>query len=134
MEDPSRAPLLVRLAMTLLLATSQLTMAYNLDPDSQGRMISAQTFSTLGQSLIGTYTESIMSISKQMAEDLVAFYNGSEPGGTPGLLPDPYYCTYLLSHSVFPVLLRTKSLTNANRVGGRCYDGYSDRLLVLYGR
>ncbi|KAL7800024.1 hypothetical protein V8C37DRAFT_398267 [Trichoderma ceciliae] len=65
-----RISLLGRLAVGLLLATSQLTTAYDLDPDSP---------------------ESIKSISKQMAEDLVAFYNGSQPGGTPGLLPDPYY-------------------------------------------
>ncbi|KAL7925883.1 glycosyl hydrolase family 76 domain-containing protein [Trichoderma austrokoningii] len=70
MENPRRATLLVRLAMTLLLASSQLSAAYNLDPDSR---------------------ESITSISKQMAEDLVAFYKGNELGQTPGLLPDPYY-------------------------------------------
>ncbi|PTB41463.1 uncharacterized protein TrAFT101_009927 [Trichoderma asperellum] len=70
MENPSRVPLLVRVATALLLATSQLATAYDLNPDSR---------------------ESITSISKQMAEDLVAFYKGNEPGQTPGLLPDPYY-------------------------------------------
>lgn len=120
--------------MTLLLAANQLTMAYNLDPDSRGRMISAQPFSTLGQSLMGTFVESITSISKQMAEDLVAFYKGNELGQTPGLLPDPYYCMYLISHAVFSTLLHCTLLTNVIRVGGRCSDGYSRRLLVLYGR
>lgn len=28
-----------------------------------------------------------------MAADLVSFYHGDDPGGTPGLLPEPYYCT-----------------------------------------
>lgn len=92
MENPRRAPLLVRLAMTLLLATNQLTMAYNLDPDSRGRMISARPFSCIGTVTNLDLVESITSISKQMAEDLVAFYKGNEPGQTPGLLPDPYYC------------------------------------------
>lgn len=38
-------------------------------------------------------TESVMTIAKQMADDMLSFYNGDQPGGTPGLLPDPYYCT-----------------------------------------
>ncbi|KAI1076981.1 glycosyl hydrolase family 76-domain-containing protein [Whalleya microplaca] len=36
-------------------------------------------------------TDSIKDISKQMAEDLVSFYTGDQPGHVPGLLPDPYY-------------------------------------------
>ncbi|KAI1379771.1 glycoside hydrolase family 76 protein [Hypoxylon crocopeplum] len=36
-------------------------------------------------------TDSIKDVAKQMAEDLVSFYNGDEPGQTPGLLPQPYY-------------------------------------------
>lgn len=65
---------------------------------------------------IGTVTnggliESITSISKQMAEDLVSFYNGNELGQTPGLLPDPYYCTYPDSHAAFSVLLQRTLLT-----------------------
>ncbi|KAI0012083.1 glycosyl hydrolase family 76-domain-containing protein [Xylariaceae sp. FL0662B] len=35
--------------------------------------------------------DSIKDISKQMAEDLVSFYNGDKPGQIPGLLPEPYY-------------------------------------------
>lgn len=42
MENPSRVPLLVRVATALLLATSQLATAYDLNPDSRGRMISAR--------------------------------------------------------------------------------------------
>ncbi|KAI5464042.1 glycoside hydrolase, partial [Mariannaea sp. PMI_226] len=34
---------------------------------------------------------SIKSIAKDMATDMLSFYNGDQPGGTPGLLPDPYY-------------------------------------------
>ncbi|KAL7816359.1 glycosyl hydrolase family 76 domain-containing protein [Trichoderma aethiopicum] len=69
MEWLRKSPL-GRLAMGLLVATSQLSAAYDLDPDSP---------------------DSVKSISKQMAEDLVSFYHGNEPGQTPGLLPDPYY-------------------------------------------
>lgn len=29
-----------------------------------------------------------------MTADLVTYYNGDKPGGTPGLLPLPYYCTW----------------------------------------
>ncbi|KAI0172532.1 glycoside hydrolase family 76 protein [Hypoxylon sp. FL1284] len=36
-------------------------------------------------------TDSLKNVAKQMAEDLVSFYNGDEPGQTPGLLPQPYY-------------------------------------------
>ncbi|KAI0385206.1 glycoside hydrolase family 76 protein [Hypomontagnella monticulosa] len=36
-------------------------------------------------------TDSIKNVAKQMAQDLVSFYNGNEPGQTPGLLPQPYY-------------------------------------------
>lgn len=38
--------------------------------------------------------DSIKSISKQIAKDLLTFYNGDKPGFTPGLLPEPpYFCT-----------------------------------------
>ncbi|KAI0883695.1 glycoside hydrolase family 76 protein [Annulohypoxylon maeteangense] len=48
-------------------------------------------------SLVATYdldaqsTDSIKDVAKQMAQDLASFYNGNEPGQTPGLLPQPYY-------------------------------------------
>ncbi|RGP67880.1 hypothetical protein FSPOR_5715 [Fusarium sporotrichioides] len=48
-------------------------MAYKLDPNS---------------------TTSVKSISKTIAKDMVAMYHGHEPGGTPGLLPEPYYWWY----------------------------------------
>ncbi|KAL7948401.1 glycosyl hydrolase family 76 domain-containing protein [Trichoderma barbatum] len=70
MDRLRKAPLLGRLAVGLLLAASRLTMAYDLDPDSP---------------------ESIKSVSKDMAADLMSFYHGHEPGGTPGLLPYPPY-------------------------------------------
>ncbi|CAJ2503710.1 Uu.00g111040.m01.CDS01 [Anthostomella pinea] len=34
---------------------------------------------------------SIKSVSKQMAQDLMSFYTGNQPGQIPGLLPNPYY-------------------------------------------
>ncbi|KAJ6446824.1 glycoside hydrolase family 76 protein [Purpureocillium lavendulum] len=57
-------------ASLLLTATSPLAAAYELDPNS---------------------TESVTTIAKQMAEDMLSYYTGDKPGGTPGLLPDPYY-------------------------------------------
>ncbi|PKK43711.1 hypothetical protein CI102_14294 [Trichoderma harzianum] len=68
-----KVPLLRRLAVGLLLTASQLTTAYDLDPDSP---------------------DSIKSISKDIAEDMVSFYHGNEPGQTPGILPDPYTWWY----------------------------------------
>ncbi|KAI5925737.1 glycosyl hydrolase family 76-domain-containing protein [Camillea tinctor] len=38
-----------------------------------------------------TSTDSIKSVSKDIAQDLMTFYTGNRPGGIPGLLPDPYY-------------------------------------------
>ncbi|KAG5984441.1 hypothetical protein E4U55_004785 [Claviceps digitariae] len=54
----------------ILMLTGRFAVAYDLDPDS---------------------TSSIVSIAKQMTADLVSFYSGNKPGGTPGLLPSPYY-------------------------------------------
>ncbi|RDA86071.1 hypothetical protein CP532_1290 [Ophiocordyceps camponoti-leonardi (nom. inval.)] len=58
------------MAASLLLSSLLGTVAYQLNPDSD---------------------ESIKSISKMMADDMLSFYNGHKPGGTPGLLPQPYY-------------------------------------------
>ncbi|KJZ72567.1 hypothetical protein HIM_08091 [Hirsutella minnesotensis 3608] len=44
--------------------------AYTLDPNSR---------------------DSIKSVAKNMADDMLTFYDGDKPGGTPGLLPQPYY-------------------------------------------
>ncbi|KHO00219.1 Glycoside hydrolase, family 76 [Metarhizium album ARSEF 1941] len=51
------------LATTMLLLAGPLASAYELDVDS---------------------TASILSVAKQMAADLITFYNGDKPGGTPG--------------------------------------------------
>jgi hypothetical protein len=48
-----------------------------------------------------------------MAEDMMSFYHGDEPGGTPGLLPGPYYC------KCFIYMLLVPLLTVANLQGGR---------------
>jgi mannan endo-1,6-alpha-mannosidase len=37
--------------------------------------------------------ESIKDIAKQLAEDMLTFYRGDEPGFIPGVLPEPpYFC------------------------------------------
>ncbi|GJN77037.1 hydrolase 76 protein [Purpureocillium lilacinum] len=69
-------------AASLLFTTSPLVAAYDLDPNS---------------------TESVTTIAKQMADDMLSWYNGDKPGGTPGLLPDPYYCTHLILMLVLDV-------------------------------
>ncbi|KAK0668599.1 family 76 putative glycoside hydrolase [Cercophora samala] len=53
-----------------LLAGAQLTAAYTLDLSS---------------------TDSLKSVASSMTEDMMSFYSGDKPGGTPGLLPQPYY-------------------------------------------
>ncbi|KAG5923849.1 hypothetical protein E4U53_003494 [Claviceps sorghi] len=58
------------LLAAILMLTSTFAAAYDLDPNS---------------------ASSIVSIAKQMTADLVTFYSGNKPGGTPGLLPTPYY-------------------------------------------
>ncbi|KAI1803873.1 glycoside hydrolase family 76 protein [Daldinia bambusicola] len=51
----------------------------------------------MATNLVATYeldvqsTDSIKDTAKKMAEDLVSFYHGNEPGQTPGLLPQEYY-------------------------------------------
>ncbi|KAF4973478.1 hypothetical protein FSARC_247 [Fusarium sarcochroum] len=61
------------LITALVLTLNRFTVAYQLDPNS---------------------TSSIKSIAKDIAKDMVGMYHGNEPGGTPGLLPDPYYWWY----------------------------------------
>ncbi|ERS98179.1 hypothetical protein HMPREF1624_04960 [Sporothrix schenckii ATCC 58251] len=58
------------LATSALLLFSTTAAAYNLDTSS---------------------TDSIKSVANSMAEDMLSFYDGNKPGGTPGLLPQPYY-------------------------------------------
>ncbi|KAK0656478.1 glycosyl hydrolase family 76-domain-containing protein [Cercophora newfieldiana] len=53
-----------------LMAAAQFSAAYTLDLGS---------------------TDSVKTVAASMADDMMSFYHGNEPGGTPGLLPDPYY-------------------------------------------
>lgn len=62
-----------RLLTVYLLAWSRFTYALKLDPNS---------------------TDSIKSVSKQIAADMMEFYIGDQPGQIPGLLPEPYYWWY----------------------------------------
>lgn len=63
------------MATLLMMLNGLFAAAYELDPNS---------------------TSSIKSIAKDIAADLVSMYHGHEPGGTPGLLPEPYYCASFL--------------------------------------
>jgi len=42
--------------------------------------------------LTGRFADSVKTVAASMADDMMSFYHGDEPGGTPGLLPEPYYC------------------------------------------
>lgn len=68
---PSSWRLCTGAVAALLLPSFLGAVAYKLNPDSE---------------------ESIKSVAKTMADDMLSFYNGDKPGGTPGLLPRPYYC------------------------------------------
>ncbi|KAI1494560.1 glycosyl hydrolase family 76-domain-containing protein [Biscogniauxia mediterranea] len=57
-------------AAALLFSAGRLVCTYDLDVSS---------------------TDSIKSVSKDIAQDLMTFYTGNKPGGIPGLLPEPYY-------------------------------------------
>ncbi|KAK4133345.1 glycoside hydrolase family 76 protein [Trichocladium antarcticum] len=59
-----------RISWAAGLLAAQLTAAYTLDLGS---------------------TESIKSVARSMSEDMMSFYTGNQPGGTPGLLPSQYY-------------------------------------------
>ncbi|KAF4509883.1 hypothetical protein G6O67_001820 [Ophiocordyceps sinensis] len=58
-----------------------------------GQLVAAALLLTSGSAydLNPDSTDSIKSIAKNMADDLLSFYDGNRPGGTPGLLPLPYY-------------------------------------------
>lgn len=38
------------------------------------------------------FTASVKSVASDMTDDMMSFYKGNQPGQTPGLLPQPYYC------------------------------------------
>lgn len=42
---------------------------------------------------------SITSVASDMAKDMMSFYKGNELGQTPGLLPKPYYCKFVIQES-----------------------------------
>lgn len=44
-------------------------------------------------------SQSITSVASEMAEDMMSFYKGNELGQTPGLLPKPYYCKFVIQES-----------------------------------
>lgn len=77
------------LAASLLVA-AQLARSYSLDLTSEGwiRFEPGQMM----RSMLISPTASIKSVAADMAQDMMSFYSGNQPGQTPGLLPQPYYC------------------------------------------
>ncbi|KAJ4145867.1 hypothetical protein LMH87_004699 [Akanthomyces muscarius] len=51
-----------------------------------GRLVHAS-----GYTLDMTSEQSVKDTAKGLADDMLSFYSGNKPGGTPGLLPSPYY-------------------------------------------
>ncbi len=88
----SRGSRLGRVLTASLLVAGQLVNAagYNLDLSSE-RMF-WRKIRPLG---LADYvpTESVKDTAKGVADDMLSFYSGNKPGGTPGLLPAPYYCS-----------------------------------------
>lgn len=64
---------------------------------------------------------SIKSVAADMAWDMMSFYKGTQPGQTPGLLPEPYYCELMIGKLIRDCGLMADSL--GHRVGGWCSDG-----------
>jgi hypothetical protein len=89
-------PIWARLIVALALPLALPVTAYDLDPNST-RML-ANSSASLMPSIQVTdpdlydALESVKTIAKQMADDMLSFYDGDKPGFVPGLLPEPYYC------------------------------------------
>lgn len=115
---------------TLLLMAMEQAEGYNLDLQSQGELCFAHNPRDLSPRLTLSPTASIRSVAADMAEDMMSFYKGNEPGHTPGLLPKPYYC-----EPVMRIYIREFGLIAdrfGHRVGGRRPHGHTHRLLVLH--
>lgn len=73
--------------------------------------------------------DSIKTAAASLTDDMMSFYGGHKPGGTPGLLPNPYYCEPPCpAHSS-----GRAALIHLARVGSRGPYGRPGRLLVLHG-
>ena len=81
--------------LAFLLALNPVFAAYDLDPNSTGTQSSRCATRTIRKRcpLTEQNPESIISISKDIVEDMLSFYHGDEEGHIVGLLPEPYYCT-----------------------------------------
>ncbi|KAJ6786273.1 hypothetical protein PWT90_00813 [Aphanocladium album] len=54
-------------------------------------LVAGQLVDAAGYSFDINSQQSVKDTAKGLAADLVSFYSGNKPGGTPGLLPSPYY-------------------------------------------
>jgi hypothetical protein len=68
---------------------------------------------------------SIQQAASKVANGMMNYYKGNEYGGTPGVLPEPYYWWEVGSSK--EIIYRIK-LTHS----GRCHVWCLDRLLALY--
>lgn len=73
-----------------LLVIMHLASSYSLDLTSEGWLPLAHGL--VLNRILTSSTVSIKSVAADMAEDMMSFYTGNQPGQTPGLLPQPYYC------------------------------------------
>lgn len=76
--------------ITALLMTVSVVAGYDLDLSSIGDF----PLSTPSTLLLLTFLvqDSLKHAASFMAQDMMSFYSGDQPGGIPGLLPQPYYC------------------------------------------
>jgi mannan endo-1,6-alpha-mannosidase len=84
-------------------AAVRFTVAYQLNLDSEGKASTDSRADDISLSILAAWAQadgiyatgpdSLRSIASDMADDMMSFYTGDKPGGTPGLLPKPpYYC------------------------------------------
>lgn len=58
--------------------------------------------------------DSIKTAAASLTDDMMSFYGGHKPGGTPGLLPNPYYCEPPYPHGRL-----SQSGADTSRQGGK---------------
>lgn len=88
----TEASLLCARLIAALLMTADVIAGYDLDLSSIGHLLLPFLPSRLQCMLLTFSQDSLKHAARFMAQDMMSFYSGNQPGGVPGLLPQPYYC------------------------------------------
>ena len=99
--------LCARLIAIVLLMTASVVAGYDMDLSSTG--YSTPSTPSASHQLTYLFQDSLKHAARFMAQDMMSFYSGDQPGGIPGLLPQPYYCQS-------DVKKKKKNQTNSYRV------------------